>query len=273
MLDTAITGGLTGTTAQGQGSGAAGPASASKKVLHWRVNERMGGKIPVWEPSTSAKEQITGNLADAADSTKTESFENAMAYADAGQNAAENSDEEFGFGDLIDMVNPLQHLPIVGYVYREITGDEIKPISQIIGGGIFGGVAGAAAGLVNTVVEYETGKDVTGNVMALALNGETPTYRTETAGQTAPERELNKAIKSLEEDPSALPGSVIGFADLGYGKREVYERIPAADGRTAGSMVRKRIEVAAPEAAPREPITQLKLDPMPLILRREMSDN
>src|SRR5215470_6180450 len=29
----------------------------------------------------------------------------------------------FGFGDLVDIVNPLQHIPVVATIYRNMTGD------------------------------------------------------------------------------------------------------------------------------------------------------
>ena len=40
----------------------------------------------------------------------------------------------FTFLDFIDMINPLQHIPLVGSAYRELTGDEIDPASRVIGG-------------------------------------------------------------------------------------------------------------------------------------------
>lgn len=269
MIETATQTGVTATTQPAE--------MVTKKVLHWRKNERMGGMVPVWEEIQTPKQQIADNLTQATqgEAKGTEDFEsaleNTMAYADH-QASAPHSAEEFGFGDLVDMVNPLQHIPLVGHLYREVTGDDIKPIAQIIGGGVYGGAIGAASGLVNTVIEYETGKDLTGNVMALALNGEKPQYRSNAAIQNDPEKSLNEAVKTLDENPHDLPGSVIGFADLGFGKREVYERTSAADGRTAGTMIRKRIEVAAPDNAPREPITEFKLKPMPLSLRPEMEN-
>lgn len=73
----------------------------------------------------------------------------------------------FGFDDFIDMVNPLQHIPIVGSIYRAATGDEIAPEARILGGGVFGGVAGAAVAAVNAIVEKEAGMDMGSAVMAL----------------------------------------------------------------------------------------------------------
>ncbi len=80
-------------------------------------------------------------------------------------------DGDFSFFDLVDMVNPLQHIPVLNMAYRALTGDEIKPISQIIGGAVFGGFAGATGGIVNTIIQAETGKDLGGHVTSLAFGG------------------------------------------------------------------------------------------------------
>ena len=57
-----------------------------------------------------------------------------------------------GFGDILDAVNPLQHLPIVGSAYRAATGDGLSSISRIVGGFIFGGPIGLLGGLFNTIL-------------------------------------------------------------------------------------------------------------------------
>ena len=51
----------------------------------------------------------------------------------------------FTVRDFIDIINPLQHIPIVGTLYRNITHDEIKAPSRILGGGLFGGIVGASS--------------------------------------------------------------------------------------------------------------------------------
>ncbi len=47
------------------------------------------------------------------------------------------------FRDLIDIVNPLQHIPLLGTVYRKLTGDSIDPAIRVAGGALFGGPLGA----------------------------------------------------------------------------------------------------------------------------------
>lgn len=75
------------------------------------------------------------------------------------------SDNSF-FGTLIDVINPLQHIPVVSTFYREATGDTMSAGANILGGGLFGGVLGAASSLLNVAVEEGTGKDIGGNIMA-----------------------------------------------------------------------------------------------------------
>jgi hypothetical protein len=76
----------------------------------------------------------------------------------------------FSFRDVLDIINPLHHIPIIGNIYRAVTGDEIKAPARILGGGIFGGIIGAVAGLVNAVLSKVTGKDVGEHVMAAFKN-------------------------------------------------------------------------------------------------------
>jgi hypothetical protein len=80
----------------------------------------------------------------------------------------------FGFGDILDMVNPLQHLPGVSTVYRSVTGDEISPAAQLVGGVIFGGPIGIAASAGNLVLDAATGADAGEHVMAVFDEMTTP---------------------------------------------------------------------------------------------------
>jgi len=69
-------------------------------------------------------------------------------------------EDGFGFDDFLDIINPLQHIPGVSSIYREITGDEINPGSRLIGGSIFGGGIGLAVSFVNAAIEDSSGKDI-----------------------------------------------------------------------------------------------------------------
>ena len=73
----------------------------------------------------------------------------------------------FGFHDLLDTINPLQHIPVVSTIYRWLTGDTPGNVARIVGDGLYGGPLGLAAGALSVAVKEETGKDP--GEVALAL--------------------------------------------------------------------------------------------------------
>jgi|GEM_PF-836933 len=73
---------------------------------------------------------------------------------------------------VLDVINPLQHLPVIGTIYRHITGDEIGPVARVAGGALFGGPVGLAMGVVNAAVAGNTGKDIGQTVLAMAFDGD-----------------------------------------------------------------------------------------------------
>lgn len=70
----------------------------------------------------------------------------------------DDSDTGFSFSDFIDMVNPLQHIPVVGTLYRQITGDTINTVPKIAGDTLYGGLEGFAGSVADTIFEKVTGK-------------------------------------------------------------------------------------------------------------------
>lgn len=83
----------------------------------------------------------------------------------------------FKFSDFLDIINPLQHIPIVSTIYRAITGDQIEAGSRMAGGALFGGPIGLAASVVSAIVNESTGKDPGEHAMAMLgidLGGEEP---------------------------------------------------------------------------------------------------
>ena len=80
-------------------------------------------------------------------------------------------EDGFTFADFIDIINPLQHIPIVATIYRAMTGDDIDPGARVAGGALFGGPIGAVAATANAFLDETTGKDVGEHVLAF-LGGE-----------------------------------------------------------------------------------------------------
>jgi len=78
---------------------------------------------------------------------------------------------ESGIGDfldhVLDVVNPLQHLPVVGTLYRAITGDKIGAVEKIAGDTLYGGLWGAIGSVADVAFEAATGKDFGGTMLAM----------------------------------------------------------------------------------------------------------
>lgn len=226
--------------------------SSPKRVLKMVKNERMGGYVPSWVDASSEKDMVQSALNEAQEST--DDFKSAL-NAHSPAQTKEQSDDGFGFDDLIDMINPLQHIPLVNTIYREFTGDTIKPIGKIVGGAVFGGPMGAISGVANLIVEQETGEDIASNAYSLI------------AGRQRSEPEKVIEIASVQNETSGagsdLPGSLLSFADLGAKSGIEIKRVNAANGRTAGSMTAETVQRAIDQIQSlqaREPITEVVFD-------------
>jgi hypothetical protein len=90
-----------------------------------------------------------------------------------GQNSAggKSGEWDFSFHNILSIINPLQHLPVIGTLYRAITGDTMGTPEKIAGDTLYGGVWGAVASVADTAFKALTGKDVGDTVLALFTGG------------------------------------------------------------------------------------------------------
>jgi hypothetical protein len=170
---------------------------------------------------------------------------------------------DFSFGDFLDIINPLQHIPLVGNLYRELTGDEISPHARILGDTLFGGPSGFLASIANVFYEAVAGEDVGETVIAM-LTGDggdaEPQFARDEAGDkvgindavipasTASESALPAPLETAAGTaahadavlPEAEPGMLTGqdalnalFMDLGGGSQAQRSMPLAADDRQA----------------------------------------
>jgi len=126
-------------------------------------SERMAGTVPVWE---------TGG-----DTVVNEPEINdrglVLPSRDISNEVAAGIPPSLSFGEFLDVINPLQHIPVVGDFYRQFTGDEISPVARIIGGGIYGGPIGFVASIANAAIEEHSGKTLVDNIMTDAFTHDT----------------------------------------------------------------------------------------------------
>jgi hypothetical protein len=78
-----------------------------------------------------------------------------------------SSDWDFSFHNLLDIINPLEHLPIIGTLYRAITGTHIGIPEKIAGDTLYGGLWGAVSSVADAAFEAVTGRDFGSTVLAL----------------------------------------------------------------------------------------------------------
>lgn len=163
--------------------------SASQGFIMRRdYNDRTSGSMPVWIGNADNTSEKTADPAQFAPDTSVPKVKTVpLGLQDEAPDSKEN-ESSFGFLDFLDIINPLQHIPIISTIYRHITGDEIGAVAQVAGGALFGGPIGAAAGVAGAVIEHETGKEV-----GMALMD---------------------AFSSSSRDPDTLDGTTIAFVDL-----------------------------------------------------------
>lgn len=126
----------------------------------------------------------------------------AQATSAATKTASTDSGKSF-FDDVLDVVNPLQHLPIVGTVYRAITGDQIGDVEKVAGDTLYGGPIGLVSSLADVAFEKITGKDFGSTVMAFV--GLDHSDSTTALAANAPKTEPSKNTAIASKQATAAP--------------------------------------------------------------------
>lgn len=127
-------------------------------------------------------------------------------------------------GDLLDVVNPLQHIPLVSAAYRNITGDAIRPEAQIAGDVLFGGPIGLVASLANQAIAHNTGRDISEHVLAL-FDSDLANAPAQSA-EISPIAEEPQIVAQEQPAPPATPMQ-IALAELPPAPKPVAEKIAA----------------------------------------------
>jgi hypothetical protein len=150
---------------------------------------------------------------------------------------------DMDFWDFVDIVNPLQHIPVVSSIYRELTGDTIKGVSRIVGDGLYGGVIGLVVGVGSAIIAETTGKDPGEHVLAM-LTG---------SGDEAPAQAGNTAV--ADATPSTAAPSTNASANAAapasptstpVQQTQASTRTAMAEPATAGDILMPAARAAAP---------------------------
>jgi hypothetical protein len=123
-------------------------------------------------------------------------------------------EDGFDLGDLLDMINPLQHIPVVSSIYRNLTGDEISPAARLAGGMLYGGPVGLVSAFVSGVVE-DAADTTLGDVIVAAFSDEDNTRSMIAADEMMRNQsEISESLSALLSARNQVPrgGSINGLS-------------------------------------------------------------
>jgi hypothetical protein len=90
------------------------------------------------------------------------------------------------FENVLDIVNPLEHLPVVSTIYDAITGNKSGDLEKMAGDTLYGGVIGLASSVANIAFEKITGKSFGDTMLSMVgLDGDDSDKNTALASNTA----------------------------------------------------------------------------------------
>lgn len=128
-------------------------------------------------------------------------------------NQTYDNNEFFGkngpcFRDLLDAINPLNHIPIISTLFSQATEHKASTASRLAGGALLGGPVGFAASLMDVVFEYATGSSTSDTIIAaLGGGGDSPTLPTNTT-PTKTDDPSSLALTELAPNSSETPLSI-----------------------------------------------------------------
>jgi len=127
---------------------------------------------------------------------------------------AVKEEHEGFFHHLLDVINPLQHLPIIGTIYRAITGDKMGPIEKIAGDTLYGGMWGAITSIADVAFEGLTGKSFEDTALSLFKgDGRSRVAHTKVAATSI---SLNASLPS--SDVPSLPSAAMMASNVPDGQ-------------------------------------------------------
>jgi hypothetical protein len=116
-----------------------------------------------------------------------------------------NDSDGPSFSDLLDIINPLQHIPLINTLYQHLTGDKEGAVADIVGGALYGGIIGVGCALANLVIEDQTGMNASDNVIALFTGGDSSSAVAEAPSATR---------STAEADALVAPRIAVATSDL-----------------------------------------------------------
>ncbi|MDE1901847.1 MAG: hypothetical protein KGI37_09420 [Alphaproteobacteria bacterium] len=124
------------------------------------------------------------------------------------QDSSPTTTTTMSFGDFLDMINPLQHIPVISSIYRAVTGDTINPVPRIAGDALYGGAMGVVSAGIGALAAIgdealaanDGGKSAAGTLIA-AITGD------DKATPSQPAAPVKLAATQPASPPSPAPAA------------------------------------------------------------------
>jgi len=149
------------------------------------------------------------------------------------------------FSDVLDVINPLQHIPIINTIYRHLTGDNEGAVADVAGGTLYGGFIGLGLAAAGLTIEDSVGEAPSDYVYARLFGGDDENAATAIAKNNA------KPAETITEDdapppPNAAPREAVSAAAApGNGPVQAGDYL-VFGGSSAGSTRPQATAAAAP---------------------------
>ncbi len=119
----------------------------------------------------------------------------------------------FTFFDFLDIINPLQHIPVISTIYRSITGDQLDPGSRIAGATLFGGPLGGALASLDVAIKHKTGLDIVDHSVTFFTAGGVSNQNAENRGVISVAAPVRNS--TVETNPAQIASLVTQPLELG----------------------------------------------------------
>jgi len=127
-------------------------------------------------------------------------------YTRFDHSATEAGTATLSFNDFLDMINPLEHIPVVSSIYRAVTDEQINPVSRVVGDILYGGFMGGASAIFSGVtavadagLEEKTGKDSGGLLLAALFGDDKKPDTVQLADATTTAAPVNAAVPAVQK--------------------------------------------------------------------------
>jgi len=174
--------------------------------------------------------------------------------AKAGEQKEMFGEDGLGFSDILDIVNPLQHIPLVSTIYRAVTGDEISPGARMAGGTLFGGPIGLAGAIAVNAIEDHSGQSMEDRVAGLFgadKDSAAPADAARTQTALAAESSSNAVSQANEEQLAALTRAMTARPEISANPARAAGPAANLSASAAGTAATDNIPELSPQLAAR----------------------